>query len=95
MPGRFTRRIEGFVCGKCGFFVNGTGYTDHCPKCLWSMHVDVNPGDRASECHGMMKPIRTIGGRTNATIEYRCLKCNIVKRVKASAQDYDAGALGL
>ena len=52
----FQRRIENFVCEHCGEKVIGDGYTNHCPKCLWSKHVDVNPGDRMAHCGGMMKP---------------------------------------
>jgi hypothetical protein len=57
MPKLFTKTVEDFVCEHCGEKVVGDGYTNHCPKCLWSKHVDINPGDRASECQGMMKPI--------------------------------------
>lgn len=53
---KFTRTIEDFSCSNCGFSVSGNGYTNHCPKCLWSKHVDENPGDRAAQCGGMMKP---------------------------------------
>jgi len=88
MTGRFTRTIEDFVCEHCGAKVVGNGYTDHCPKCLWSKHVDLNPGDRRSRCGGEMKPIRVIRGRTNASIEYRCMKCGLEKKVKAAQQDY-------
>ena len=56
MP-KFIKNIEDFTCEHCGAPVKGTGYTNHCPKCLWSKHEDVNPGDRASDCHGLMKPI--------------------------------------
>ena len=53
----FQRRNEDFTCGHCGRRVSGNGYTNHCPSCLWSRHVDVNPGDRASECGGLMRPV--------------------------------------
>ena len=56
---RFTRTIENFTCGICGTEVKGSGYTDHCPKCLWSEHVDIFPGDRKAECGGLMEPIGT------------------------------------
>jgi len=56
---RFQKRIEDFVCERCGAFVKGTGYTDHCPECLWSKHVDVNPGDREAECGGLMEHVDT------------------------------------
>ena len=51
---RFTRVVEDFTCGQCGAAVTGDGYTNHCPLCLWSRHVDINPGDRAAECGGLM-----------------------------------------
>ncbi|MGC8981457.1 MAG: RNHCP domain-containing protein [Minisyncoccia bacterium] len=56
MQKKFQRRIEDFRCERCGTFVKGTGYIDHCPNCLWSKHVDINPGDRKANCGGMMKP---------------------------------------
>ncbi len=54
---RFQRRIENFTCGNCGAEIVGGGYTDHCPFCLFSKHVDVNPGDRNAKCGGVMKPV--------------------------------------
>jgi hypothetical protein len=36
---------------------NGS-YRNHCPACLYSKHVDVVPGGRASTCHGPMRPVR-------------------------------------
>jgi hypothetical protein len=54
---KFQRKIEDFVCEQCGRAVTGDGYTNHCPDCLYSKHVDVAPGDRAAECGGLMRPI--------------------------------------
>lgn len=54
---KFIRTKEDFACDHCGFQVKGTGYTNHCPQCLWSKHVDVFPGDREEECKGMMRPV--------------------------------------
>ena len=54
---QFVRRREDFVCEHCGTKVVGDGYTNHCPKCLWSKHVDIMPGDRAEDCQGLMRPI--------------------------------------
>jgi hypothetical protein len=47
---RFVKNDDFFVCVHCGKEVKPLGYTsrDHCPFCLWSVHVDVNPGDRAN-----------------------------------------------
>ena len=62
-PKKFQRTIEDFTCEQCNFAVKGNGYTNHCPKCLWSKHVDVNPGDRAATCGGLMEPIGAeVGG---------------------------------
>ena len=54
---RFSRRTEDFTCEHCGTKVKGNGYTNHCPQCLYSKHVDINPGDRLSDCGGLMEPI--------------------------------------
>jgi hypothetical protein len=53
----FKKTKEDFVCEHCGKPVVGNGYTNHCPECLWSKHVDVNPGDRAATCLGLMEPV--------------------------------------
>ena len=58
-PKNFTMIDEGFTCAVCGKVVEPLNYSarDHCPYCLCSLHVDVNPGDRLAECHGILKPI--------------------------------------
>jgi DNA-directed RNA polymerase subunit M/transcription elongation factor TFIIS len=83
----FTRRIEDFVCAHCGTEVQGSGYTNHCPKCLYSKHVDKDPGDRLEECGGLMEPIRIEGSAAEPRIIHRCQKCGIERPVKASAAD--------
>lgn len=84
---RFSRKVEDFTCARCGAKVAGRGFTDHCPECLWGMHVDINPGDRLSQCHGLMRPISIAFDRKNYIISYRCMKCAVVKRVIASPED--------
>jgi len=83
----FTRTIEDFVCAHCVASVKGDGYTNHCPQCLWSRDVDVNPGDRANECGGMMKPIATEVSGDGYIITHECEKCGKVRRVRASDND--------
>ena len=88
MPGRkFQKYVEDFTCENCGAAVKGNGYTDHCPKCLVSKHVDINPGDRASECKAAMKPVRTHYADGSFIITYRCSKCGLVKDMKSAAND--------
>lgn len=49
-----------FICKNCSTPVapltNGS-YRNHCPQCLYSLHVDIRPGDRQNTCHGLMRPI--------------------------------------
>ena len=53
MNRKFTEIDEEFICENCGEKVGQLGYScrNHCPKCLHSKHVDINPGDRAEKCH--------------------------------------------
>lgn len=84
---RFQRTPEDFTCGHCGAQVKGNGYTNHCPKCLWSTHVDINPGDRAALCGGLMEPIRIEGPATEPRIIHRCTKCGLERPVKSAIDD--------
>ena len=56
---KFKEIDEEFICDNCGMKVPKLGYScrDHCPYCLHSKHVDVNPGDRLEECHGDLVPV--------------------------------------
>ncbi|NUQ57246.1 MAG: RNHCP domain-containing protein [Candidatus Paceibacter sp.] len=87
MGTNFKRTIEDFICGNCGEEVKGDGYTNHCPSCLWSKHVDINPGDRAAECSGMMKPAKVETEKGEYVLTHRCVKCGHEKRNKMSAKD--------
>ncbi|MDD4989072.1 MAG: RNHCP domain-containing protein [Candidatus Pacebacteria bacterium] len=84
---QFKRTIENFQCEHCGFDVSGTGYTNHCPKCLWSKHVDIHPGDRANTCFGMMKPIGSVYKGGEISVIQRCEKCNFEKKNKMGPED--------
>jgi len=79
--------VEDFKCLHCGLFVSGKGYTNHCPRCLWSRHVDVFPGDRKAACKGMMRPIAAELEGLNYVIIHRCEKCKIERRNAASPED--------
>ena len=87
MSRKFVRHIENFICDNCGNKVKGTGFTNHCPKCLWSKHIDINPGDRMSSCKGMMEPIKTELRKDEYIITHRCLKCGFEKRNKTEKGD--------
>ncbi len=83
----FTRTIENFTCEHCGEMVQGNGYTNHCPKCLWSKHVDVDPGDRAATCGGLMPPVSLERAGDEWSLTHRCEKCGHEKRNKTSKED--------
>ncbi len=83
----FIRKRENFNCGHCHKRIKGDGYTNHCPYCLWSKHVDVNPGDRAEKCEGLMAPVRLEGNFDDCVIIHRCGKCGLERRNKVAASD--------
>jgi hypothetical protein len=87
MPKNFTRTIEDFTCENCGFHVVGNGYTNHCPHCLFSKHVDINPGDRLEACGGMMKPIGVEKTPNGFDVIHKCLKCGVTRKNKAARDD--------
>jgi hypothetical protein len=87
MARRFTRTIEDFTCGHCGAKVSGTGYTNHCPRCLYSRHVDIAPGDRAATCGALMRPLRAHLDHGRFVLTHECSGCGALKRNKAAPND--------
>ena len=86
----FTKNDNGFVCAHCGKDVSPLGYTsrNHCPHCLYSLHVDVNPGDRMNTCCGLQQPISVdYSAKKGYVITYRCLKCGAITHNKAATDD--------
>lgn len=83
----FSRKIEDFECENCGQFVTGDGYTNHCPSCLWSKHVDVNPGDRSADCGGLMEPIGVLTKGDEYVIVHECQICGHRKNNHTSQVD--------
>jgi len=92
---RFTRYIEDFTCEHCGAVVKGNGYTNHCPRCLWSKHVDINPGDRAATCGGLMEPAGIEGSGDRQAIVHRCVVCGYEKRNRTAPEDDFDAILGV
>jgi hypothetical protein len=84
---KFIRTVEDFVCENCGKKVAGNGYTNHCPSCLYSKHVDINPGDRMSNCGGLMKPIEIQQKNGEFIILHKCEKCGFERKNKVSSED--------
>lgn len=84
---KFTRRVEDFVCGHCGREVTGNGYTNHCPQCLYSKHVDHFPGDRLVMCGGLMVPTALEPFEDTYKIVHRCERCGLEKKNRVVAGD--------
>ena len=79
---RFNMINEDFICENCGNKVDKLNYTarDHCPYCLYSKHVDINPGDRANSCKGILEPIGIEKFKDTYKIIYKCQKCNTIHK---------------
>lgn len=84
---KFQKTVEDFWCANCGTEVLGNGYTNHCPKCLFSRHVDINPGDRLNPCGGLMKPINIESKSGEFVIIHKCERCGEEKRNKSKPED--------
>ena len=84
---KFQKRIEDFRCEHCAEEVKGDGFTNHCPVCLWSKHVDIHPGDRAEICQGLMAPVAVERQKDSYRIKFRCQRCGQERWNKSSPQD--------
>lgn len=84
---KFQKKKEDFICEKCGEKNIGNGFTNHCPTCLYSKHVDINPGDRSNNCKGSMEPIGLEKKGDIFYIVHKCLSCGEEKRNKAEKGD--------
>lgn len=73
---------EPFMCENCHREVSTLNYTarDHCPFCLYSKHVDINPGDRSNNCQGLLVPISIEKYKNTYKIIYKCSKCNQIHK---------------
>jgi len=83
---------EPFKCENCGEDVAehpAGSCRNHCPKCLFSKHVDERiPGDRASDCQGLMEPIAVEHtGPKGEMILFRCQKCEREGKNKVAPDD--------
>ena len=81
-----------FTCKVCGQTVvpeqAGTGHRNHCPSCLSSLHVDEEPGDRASDCGGVMEPIGVWVRKDGEwAIIHRCKRCGKLSSNRIAADD--------
>ena len=83
----FIKNKENFTCENCGHKIIGNGYTNHCPKCLFSKHVDINPGDRLANCNGLMKPVDFEIKKSAYSVIHQCQECGHVKKNRLEKDD--------
>ncbi|MEE0970017.1 MAG: RNHCP domain-containing protein [Clostridia bacterium] len=84
---RFRKNDDSFICVNCGKEVLPLGYSsrNHCPFCLCSVHVDINPGDRANECGGLLVPVRAeTDSKKGYIIVHKCARCGEIRRNRAA-----------
>jgi len=84
---RFTKNDSGFTCVHCGKEVLPlkSSSRNHCPFCLWSVHIDINPGDRANPCGAPMRPVSALPDpKKGYVIVHKCTKCGEIRRNKAA-----------
>ena len=89
---KFNMLDEAFNCEYCHKPVEPLKYTarDHCPYCLYSKHVDINPGDRSNQCKGLLVPISIEKHKNTYKIIYKCSKCGqIHKNIIAKDDNMD------
>jgi len=83
---------EPFTCKNCGRLVvetgAGTKHRNHCPYCLTSQHLDDEPGDRAANCGGVMKPVAVwIQKNGEWKLIHRCKICGVLHSNRIAADD--------
>ena len=86
------RSSPGFLCKHCKREVSaesyGTRQRNHCPYCLWSLHLDESPGDRQSACRSLMEPIGVWVKRDGEwAIIHRCCACGVLRTNRVAGDD--------
>jgi len=93
-------RVSSFPCQNCGTEIprggGGTEHRNHCPRCLHSLHLDVEPGDRMACCGSVMEPIAVWvrkGGEW--ALVHRCRGCGHLSSNRIAADDNEVLLLSL
>lgn len=89
-----------FTCIHCRRAVNaasyGTRHRNHCPYCLWSRHLDDEPGDRRNPCRSPMEPIGVEVRRDGEwAIIHRCAGCGTLRTNRIAGDDHELSLLNL
>lgn len=94
----FTKNDNGFVCQNCKKMVEPLKVSsrNHCPYCLCSLHVDINPGDRQNNCKGLLIPIQIeLNPKKGKVIVFKCNKCGKTVKNKCAPDDNERAILDI
>ena len=83
---------DSFTCKVCGRPVvpagAGSSHRNHCPNCLSSLHLDIEPGDRKADCGGIMDPVGVwIRKDGEWAVIHRCRRCGHFSFNRIAADD--------
>ncbi len=95
-----SRSDSGFTCIRCKQPVSsqafGTQHRNHCPFCLWSRHLDDEPGDRRCPCRAPMEPVAIEVRRDGEwAIIHRCTGCGTLRTNRVAGDDRELALLAL
>ncbi len=81
-----------FRCRHCGASISlnapGTRHRNHCPHCLWSLHLDDRPGDRSARCGGEMEPYAVaLRADREWMLLHRCTRCGQIHANRIAGDD--------
>jgi hypothetical protein len=81
-----------FQCENCNKDVPyesyGTKNRNHCPFCLFSLHVDEEVGDRKSSCGGLMSATgKMYKDDGEEVLVHKCEKCGLVRKNRVAGDD--------
>lgn len=93
----FITNNETFVCVNCKRNVekHPSSSRNHCPFCLYSLHVDIDPGDRSNPCQGIMKPIGILTQGNKTQIIFECQTCGTRIKNIVAPDDNQSGIITL
>lgn len=91
---------DSFTCKVCGWIVTsdgaGSNHRNHCPNCLSSLHLDIEPGDRAADCGGIMDAVAVWVRKDGEwAIVHRCRRCGALSSNRVAADDNPVKLMGI
>lgn len=95
-----TSAASSFQCHHCQEPIEqsapGTKHRNHCPRCLWSVHLDNHSGDRAAGCGEIMEPV-AVQVRPNGEwlLIHRCRQCHTLHANRIAGDDNELALLSL